>query len=155
VTQTGIDNKASVVQSLSGTFLGPRIEQNGEGNTASATATSTGLGGHDIFQTGLRNNALTSQSDANASYLTVRQLGADNWANITQAGDSQSASIDQNGSNNWASIVQLGVAAGVGNTAQITQLGIGNKATIRQVGDGFSSVVNQVGTGNVTNVYQH
>jgi hypothetical protein len=155
VTQVGINNNASVVESGSGTYLGPRIEQDGEGNTVSAVVTNTSLGGHEINQSGLRNTSVTNQFNTFDSSISVRQVDTDNWANVSQTGDSQSAIIDQNGRNNLASIIQLGVFAGVGNTAQITQLGISNIAAIRQVGDGFSSAVSQVGTGNYTSVYQH
>jgi hypothetical protein len=160
VTQTGANNSATVVDRFTGLFFGPIIEQNGEGNTVTATALNNGFSDHTITQTGLRNNAITNQFNASFSSLAIRQLGADNQANITQAGDNQSATINQNGSGNLASINQDGFSLSpdvplIGNTALITQAGTNNNATIRQAGDAFASTVNQSGSGNYASVYQH
>lgn len=164
VAQNGINNSATAVQRLTGLFFGPAIEQNGEGNTVSGTAINVSFSEHNIVQTGLRNNAITYQANTTDSTLSIRQLGADNRADINQAGDNpsgtsnQSATINQNGNNNLASIVQAGLtgpAPIVGNTALIAQVGNSNNATVRQVGGGFASSVSQIGSGNYANTYQH
>jgi len=154
VTQNGIDNRATVFEEDTGLFFGPIIEQNGAGNTVSATAISVGFSDHDIVQTGLRNHAITNQTTPFPKDLSIRQVGADNRAGIAQAGASQTAAIDQNGNDNVASIIQGGITS-FQNTALITQMGSINNATIRQIGNGFSSAVNQIGVGNYANVYQH
>jgi hypothetical protein len=154
VTQNGIHNSATVFEQDTGLFFGPIIEQNGEGNTVSASAISVGFSDHDIVQTGLRNHAVTNQTTPFPKDLSIRQVGADNQAGIDQSGASQTAAIDQNGNANVASILQGGLAS-FQNTALITQTGSTNNATIRQIGNGLSSAVNQIGMGNYANVYQH
>jgi hypothetical protein len=154
VTQNGTRNSATVIDLGTSMFIGPLIEQNGDGNTVSATALDTGFGQHTIVQTGQRNHAITNQAGGSMLALAIQQLGADNQAEINQAGSEASATINQNGNNNLASISQ-GDITSFGNTALITQIGNSNNASIRQVGDGFTSTVSQIGSGNYASVYQH
>jgi hypothetical protein len=156
VTQNGTNNSATIVDQLTSMFFGPSVEQNGDGNTATATATNNGLSDHSIVQTGSRNNAITNQTDTTFATLSIQQLGAVNRADISQAEGEQSALINQNGNDNVASITQDSLSGGPsGNSALITQAGSINYATIRQVGGGFASTVSQTGSGNYANVYQH
>lgn len=156
VTQSGTNNNATVVDQGTGITIGPQFVQTGEGNTVSATINGGGFTSDTVTQSGLRNQAVSNQFNVYDSILSIQQLGADNQANIDQAGDRQSATINQNGNGNQGSIVQAGVTGTlVGNTALITQVGNSNNATIRQVGDGFASTVSQIGAGNYANVYQH
>lgn len=134
VTQAGTGNRATVVEQGTGFFAGPAIEQNGEGNTVSATATDNSFSYHTIVQTGLRNDALTHQANALTSTLSIRQLGANNLASIAQDGLPGTST---------------------GNTALITQVGHANHASLRQDGSGFASTLSQIGAGNDANVYQH
>jgi hypothetical protein len=154
VTQNGTRNSATVVDLGTSIFIGPLIEQNGDGNTVSATALETGFGQHTIGQTGQRNHAITNQIGGAFLELSIRQLGADNQAEINQAGSESAATINQNGNNNLASISQ-GDITSFQNTALITQIGNNNNASIRQGGNGFTSTVSQIGAGNYASVYQH
>jgi hypothetical protein len=154
VTQNGTNNSATVVDLGTSMFIGPVIEQHGEGNTVSATALDIGFGEHTITQTGQRNHAISNQNTGSLLELAIQQLGADNQAEIRQSGGGESATINQNGNDNVASIIQSGITSFL-NTALITQIGNSNNATVRQVGVGFASTVSQIGTGNYANVYQH
>jgi len=154
VTQNGAHNSATVVDLGTSMFIGPVIEQNGEGNTVSATALDIGFGEHTITQAGQRNLAITHQDTGSLLELSIQQLGAGNQAEISQSGDGESATINQNGNSNVANIIQSGVASFL-NTALITQIGNTNYATIRQVGDGFTTTVSQTGSRNDSSIYQH
>lgn len=159
VTQNGTNNDATVVGDGT-TRLGQAIEQNGDGNTVTATAINADSNNADytITQTGAHNNAIANQTRSSFSLLSIQQLGAGNQSDITQTGDLQSGTINQNGSGNLASINQAGFASAeprLGNTALITQAGNNNNATIRQAGDAFTATVSQIGAGNYANVYQH
>jgi hypothetical protein len=164
VTQNGTSNNATVVGEGT-TRFGQSIEQNGDGNTVTATAINADSNNaeYTITQTGAHNNAIANQTSSSFSLLSIRQLGAGNQSDITQTGDLESGTINQNGSANLASINQARIpSAGPhpGNTALITQVGNNNNnnnnnATVRQVGDTLTATVSQIGAGNYANVYQH
>jgi len=156
--QNGVGNRLTIDYG-GGPFGGPRVRQDGEGNSAAVFGYGVTIGGGPVIeQSGSFNGASTTQSFLYQGQTGIRQQGTVNRADTTQTGSFQTLSVDQNGSGNLASIVQEvpGTELQIdSNAAVIAQLGNSNTAIVRQVGGGYQANVNQVGANNYTNIYQH
>ena len=116
-SQTGTDNDIVIVERAGG-FAGPVVTQEGNGNRARVEQYLDYYSGIGISQTGLRNLAEITQTDA---YMT-------DGMSITQQGADNRASIANTGQFNSMSVTQLGNGA----TASASQSGTGNQGFILQ-----------------------
>ena len=165
IQQVGSNNESDLSQSnfSNGSFLGHEagIYQDGADNVADVLSDGgTGTNVVDLDQLGTSNDATIAQKWGQNT-AEVLQDGMDNEANVQHRGSYQSsADVDQIGAYNFAEILDIGQTGSNPNTlneASIMQKGNDNIAGILQEGDG-NKAASTIGPydshRNSTNIHQ-
>lgn len=105
-----------------------------------------------IYQNGSANHALALQSNAMDSKTDIKQLGANNGADVGQGSDDSSIDLLQSGYANNATLDQWN---GEDSKIDVRQYGSGNGALVDQTASGSTVEIQQVGYGNNASAFQY